>query len=474
MPDGMLKWFDSKSGEAEIERGGRSFRARAREVDTHARRPGARVHFDIRRLNGVDEAVNVKLREGTRVSRRQHRFGSLVGARSADTKGLSPHAHVLPDLRNAAAHPLEVARAWASALEAGDLPAVLELYSADAVVHVEGRPVTGRRAIHAWVETVPALGVAGHARISGSNGFVSVTWNASDELEQGMSALCRISHSQIAEQWITELETGVSPVEGPAPEYPISIFVQGHVPHEAEERVRARLIPILDRRGEPVLFVRVKLAFEPDPARQRRALAQITADVDGDLVRAQVDARSVSEAVDLLVTRLEDQLEHRARHREHLRRSSVTSGPGQWRHGDLATPRPDYFDRPTEERELVRHKMFGVDELTSEEAIFDMEQLDYDFYLFRDLASGSDSMVERLGDGSYRLRRMFPGEGPPLPGVPGVEISESPAPVLTLEEALERLDVGGEPHVFFANARSSRANVVYRRYDGHYGLIAPE
>jgi hypothetical protein len=43
--------------------------------------------------------------------------------------------------------------------------------------------------------------------------------------------------------------------------------------------------------------------------------------------------------------------------------------------------------------------------------------------------------------------------------------------VLTVQEATERLDAGGEPFVFFANAVSGRGNVVYRRYDGHDGLI---
>ena len=47
------------------------------------------------------------------------------------------------------------------------------------------------------------------------------------------------------------------------------------------------------------------------------------------------------------------------------------------------------------------------------------------------------------------------------------------APVLRLDEAEERLDVGHEPFVFFVDAASGRGHVLYRRYDGHYGLIVP-
>jgi hypothetical protein len=44
---------------------------------------------------------------------------------------------------------------------------------------------------------------------------------------------------------------------------------------------------------------------------------------------------------------------------------------------------------------------------------------------------------------------------------------------MDLSEAEERLDASHEPFVFFVNVDSGRGNVVYRRYDGHYGLITP-
>ena len=42
-----------------------------------------------------------------------------------------------------------------------------------------------------------------------------------------------------------------------------------------------------------------------------------------------------------------------------------------------------------------------------------------------------------------------------------------------MEEALERLDAGGEPFVFFCDTDTGRGAVAYLRYDGHYGLIRP-
>ena len=55
-----------------------------------------------------------------------------------------------------------------------------------------------------------------------------------------------------------------------------------------------------------------------------------------------------------------------------------------------------------------------------------------------------------------------------------MERAEHAPPTLGLDEAIERIGVGGERFVFFADSASGRGNVLYRRYDGHYGLIAPD
>jgi len=55
-----------------------------------------------------------------------------------------------------------------------------------------------------------------------------------------------------------------------------------------------------------------------------------------------------------------------------------------------------------------------------------------------------------------------------------VEISDAAVPELNVDEAIERLDAAKEPFVFFADPATGRGNVLYRRYDGHYGLVTPQ
>ena len=77
-------------------------------------------------------------------------------------------------------------------------------------------------------------------------------------------------------------------------------------------------------KGEPVLFVRLRLTVATDPARERPALAQASVDINGDVLHAHVTGHELREAADLLQRRLLDQLEQRVSHRRARRRRGST------------------------------------------------------------------------------------------------------------------------------------------------------
>jgi hypothetical protein len=473
MPDGVVRWVDPKAREAEVVRGGRVFRAGIGDVEPVARHGGAHVHFDIRRVEGQERAVRVTLRRGTRVSHHQHRFGTLVGARSVDAKGAARITGPHPELAGVKGlQPLEIARAWATSVASGDVVGALSLCAPDVVVHLPNRSLTGRHA-QTWLESVSVLGCARHARVRGAGDTAVVTWDPDGPDRPGLALRVRVAHGAIAEQW----EPAGEPVErvaaeGGGPELSVALTTVGPVEQKDVALARQQLRDLVEKMHANVLFARLKLSLAPDPARDRPAMAEAALDLSGDMVRAHVAAPTMAEAVDLLGYRVRDRLEHLADHRRQLRHETGLAGAGTWRHGDLPTLRPRYFDRPVEDRLLVRHKTFAVEELTPDEAVFDMEQLDYDFYLFRDLASEMDSVIERQAEG-FRLTRLSPIDIEPGPTAVPLDVATTPAPRLILGEAIERLDTGGEPRVFFADAATGRGNVVYRRYDGHYGVVTP-
>lgn len=238
----------------------------------------------------------------------------------------------------------------------------------------------------------------------------------------------------------------------PIPE--LMVERRGRVSRLLAGYARAKIGKVVDRAPEPVLFARVRLTMLAGPALTRPAIAEVNLDLNGRPVRAQVAAASMHEAVDLLQYRLRERLRRVTRHWEARRGGIPRTEPHAWRHGAEPTHRPEFYPRPAEQREVVRHRTFAPAAQTGADAAVDLEALDYDFHLFTDETTGQDSVVYR-SNGGYRLDTL------------------GAAPRLSTQEAIERLALTGAPFVFFADRATGRGSVVYHRYDGHYGLLTP-
>jgi ribosome-associated translation inhibitor RaiA len=223
--------------------------------------------------------------------------------------------------------------------------------------------------------------------------------------------------------------------------------------------------------SQPVLHAHVKLSRHGDPAVQRPVVAQANLDVDGRPVRAQVEAETVREAIDLLAARVRRRLERAV---EARRGASPAGDPHEWRHDSEPTHRPNYFPRPADERRVIRRKSFTLAPCTIDDAAREMDLLDYDFHLFTEKGTGTAGVLYRAGGTGYRLALVAPALADQVnpSGLP-VTISRQPVPCLTEEEAANRLGLLGLPFLFFIDAAQGRASVLYHRYDGHYGLITP-
>ncbi|MFI5626011.1 sigma 54 modulation/S30EA ribosomal C-terminal domain-containing protein [Nocardioides sp. NPDC051685] len=249
---------------------------------------------------------------------------------------------------------------------------------------------------------------------------------------------------------------------------PVAVTLRGNVGEYAGEYARSKISTALGVAHGPVLTAHVVLDWRHNPAAENHAIAEASANVDGLMVRAKTAASTMPEAVDDLESRLHRQLAQlQDRIRTRHRRTRIPA-EHQWRHGDLPRHRVPYFPRSEETREVVRHKSFASTPMTAEQAAYEMDLLDHDFFLYRDAASGRPSLVHHLPAGGY--------------GVQGAESDETtasmsqappppPPPSLTEGQARARLEAAGEPFVFYLDAGTGAGCVLYRRYDGHYGLI---
>jgi len=225
----------------------------------------------------------------------------------------------------------------------------------------------------------------------------------------------------------------------------IVVHGSGRVSGAAHAYARDKVAQVIKRVPGPLLYAKVDLIAHADPGRDLPAVAKAELDVGGTIVRAHVEAPTMLAAIDLLEARLGARVEH-----VRARTSRRRDGDHSWHHGDAPTERPAFFPRPIDEREIVRRKTFAIGALTPDDAALDLEQLDHDFYLFRNAETGNDSVIHRGGSESYEL----------------AEPSE-----MSLDDATELLDLGDLPFVFFVDRTTAHAAVVYRRYDGHYGLV---
>ena len=250
---------------------------------------------------------------------------------------------------------------------------------------------------------------------------------------------------------------------------PVEVTQRGDVPTGAADYARDKVEHVTRLAREPILAAHVVLTTTADPAVQRKSRAEAVFDLNGTRVRAHAVAADMFAAVDQLEEKLERNIVQHADRLRTRHRWIGESSAHQWRHGDLPSRRESFFPRPPEEREVLRRKSFALQELTPDEAAFDMDLLGHDFYMFTDLQSGKDAVVYRNGDGRFAIV----GDVVPHAEQDTLVTFAGAAPTLSEAEAIGRLNVSAEPFLFYLDPDTGRGRLLYLRYDGHYGLITP-
>ena len=471
MVDGVVQWFDEATGVGRIVHKGQRYECPAEELPESLRVSGSRVHFDISRHGA--QAVNVTARG------RGHSFARNVvdisGPYSvAARRGTEQSAADVELYRIVKPTPTHLAGWWATSLVNESLEESLAMYSPTAVVHTGDGEVSGLDDIRTLLEASKLSGCGRHpGTVRGDGDDVVLIWDAVPGGSPVMVRL-RIEHGEIAAQWFEGDEIATSGGTEPAEGYSMQVVTRGRVGRGAEERATEKVRHVVRLVGEPVLFARVKLTQLGDPAATHPAIAEATLDVNGEIVRAHASSDLMMDAIDALERRLEDRLRHHRERRDWIRPAAVPPEPGEWRHGNLAGSRTPFFDRPREEREVVRHKSWAGDDTTVDEAACDLEALDHSFHLFHELTTGRDSVLSRLAGGGYVLQQLDPDTAVVEQCAEKITLDPRHPPSLTVAAAIDLLDLAATPFVFFENSSTGRGNVAYRRYDGHYGLISPD
>jgi ribosomal subunit interface protein len=210
----------------------------------------------------------------------------------------------------------------------------------------------------------------------------------------------------------------------------VDIVVKGRnveVPEHYREHIADKLDKAV-RFDRKIIRVEVELLHERNPRQQDRCQrVEITCFSRGPVVRAEAGSRDFYSALDDAINKLAARLRRAADRRRVHRRSrtpiSVAAATANLPvdlppvdNGDQAQPEaaaePEHDDAPWR---IVREKEHPGDPMTVDDALFYMELLGHDFYLFQDKDSGRPSVVYRRRAFDYGVISLGRPDSAPAP-----------------------------------------------------------
>ena len=196
----------------------------------------------------------------------------------------------------------------------------------------------------------------------------------------------------------------------------MDIVVKGRnveVPDHYREHVADKLSKI-ERYDQKLIRVDVELFHERNPRQSDNCQrVEITVATRGPVVRAEACAKDFYAALDLAFSKLDSRLSraadrrrvHRGRHAPVSVAAATAGLPTDL--PSLTPPPEDAFamsehadDQPWR---IVREKEHPADPMTVDDALYQMELVGHDFYLFHDKESGRPSVVYRRRGYDYGI-----------------------------------------------------------------------
>lgn len=237
---------------------------------------------------------------------------------------------------------------------------------------------------------------------------------------------------------------------------PIEIETKGGVPERDIDYLSKQLERVLRPIAESITHVRALMTIHHERAPGVQARVRVTLHTKGDPICSEVVAASIRDGILAVETRLHHELEHRTEQSDRDREGNSPI-PGEWRHSSLPSARRHGFHRPPNDRKIITRTSPTTPLSTLDERRWDQFVLDYGFFLSVDADTGRDMLLAPGKDTDSDV--LF-------------DIDE--APTMSIENARTWLAQTIQDFHFFRDAESGRGAVIYRRYDGHDGLLIPQ
>ncbi|MFG1609734.1 hypothetical protein [Actinoplanes sp. NPDC049265] len=232
---------------------------------------------------------------------------------------------------------------------------------------------------------------------------------------------------------------------------------------DAARRAVARAVEEIER---PVDGPVLRLTVHSGGARPPLVVVQVNAKLGGRLVRSQAAASTIEDAVHRTVDGLRRRMRRLDRHLRAEAAGEVSPVLHRWRVPFLAAP-VGLVARPALPATLIRTKTCPAVIHHVGAAACIMELRDYPFHLFLEDTTLSPAVLCHGGVTGLHLIRSVAGAA-----TSPVTASSRLAVPIRVAEAVRTLNAEPAwPFLFFLDPASGHGRVLYRRYDGHLGLL---
>ena len=142
----------------------------------------------------------------------------------------------------------------------------------------------------------------------------------------------------------------------------------------------------------------VKVTVSAKKSRQKIEVTIVP--ISGPIVRAEDSEENLYAAIDVVYDKLNKQLR---RYKNRLKDRHQSNESIRFDNVDMSVYEEDFTEEDNIEIVIERNKKFDMKPMSAEEAVLQMELIEHDFYMFRNIDTDEVSIVYKRNNGGYGM-----------------------------------------------------------------------